>query len=183
MRKLEYSEEKASNLSWQRIYRVHFTISDVNLSPKSQMILKVVVLYLLEVSSSFQFQLSLSLKILYFILGLFNMRGIDVEYNPFFMAYAILETQSGALKIRYVTNVIIFDHDLIWSWYIYISLRNYNYNLTQTVHARSLDGSIQSNFHSDQISKMAATPSTFFFTLGLYGKINKYFKPGIIYIN
>jgi hypothetical protein len=50
------------------------------------------------------------------------MRGIDVEYNPFFMAYAILETQSGVLKIRYVTNVIIY----IWSWsqmimvYIYL---------------------------------------------------------------
>ena len=80
----------------------------MNLSPKSQIILKVLVLYLLEVSSSFRFQFSLSLKILYFILGLFNMRGIDVEYNPFFMAYAILETQSGVLKIRYVTNVIIY---------------------------------------------------------------------------
>jgi hypothetical protein len=49
---------------------------------------------------------------------------------------------------------------------IYISLRNYNYNLTQSVHAQSLDGSLQSNFYSDQISKMAATPSTFFFNVG-----------------
>ncbi|XP_063404101.1 xaa-Pro aminopeptidase 1-like isoform X1 [Mytilus trossulus] len=34
------------------------------------------------------------------IAWLFNLRGSDVEYNPFFMSYAILETQDGSLRIR-----------------------------------------------------------------------------------